>query len=182
MSKRRKILNIILGGLALFFVFTVWYTEQYGMDKIAPFEINDERLDNRILIATQGSDYKNRLVADIISSFYYDSIYIKIIDVQELGKEKSIAWDAIVIMHTWELNEPPKPVSNFIEQVIDQRKLVVVTTSGSGEEMLAGVDGISSASLLWELPNHVQVIVDRIYGLIKEQEGQEITGILKTRN
>jgi len=181
MSKRRKILNVVLGGLALFFVFTIWYTVQYGMDKIAPFEINNERLDNRILIASQGSEYKNIVVADILSSFYYDSIYIKVIDVHELGKEQANAWDAIVVLHTWEMGAPPTPVQEFIKKSIDRHKLIVVSTSGSGEEYIEGVDGISSASLIWEVPNHVQFLVDRIYELITENKEIELTGILKNK-
>ena len=121
MSNRKKVLNIIIGGLVLFFIFSIWYTVQYGMDKVAPFEINNNRLDNRILIATQGSEYKNTIVADVISSFYYDSINIKIIDVHDLEKEEANAWDAIVILHTWEIGVPPIPVTNFIEEMTDRR-------------------------------------------------------------
>lgn len=179
MTTRRKVLNIILGGLALFFVFTIWYTQRYGMDKIAEFEINDARLDSRILIASQGSEYKNTLVADIISSFNYDSIYIKVIDVIDLKKENGADWDALVILHTWEIGVPPETVSNFIDQVVDRNKLIVVATSGSGEEQIDGVDGISSASLLGEIPDQRQLLVNRIYGLLKAKSEKDITSILK---
>lgn len=182
MSTKRKILNGVLAGLALFFIFTVWYTQRYGMDKVAPFEINDISLDNRILIATQGSDYKNKIVADVISSFYYDSIYIKIIDVMGLGKETISDWDAMVILHTWEIGVPPQPVTDFVAKVEDRAKLIVVSTSGSGEEYLAGIDGISSASLMYEIPDQVQLIVDRIYGLITTKRTKEISSILKLEN
>lgn len=181
MSNRRKILNVILGGLILFFIFTIWYSVQYSMDKVAPFEINNDELNNRVLIASQGSDYKNTVVADVISSFHYDSIYIKVIDVHELGKEKADAWDAILILHTWEIGVPPNTVTEFMEEIADRRKLIVVSTSGSGEEYIEGVDGISSASLMWEVPNHVQFIVDRIYNLITANKATEITGILKNQ-
>lgn len=177
MSNQRKILNGILVGLALLFIFTVWYTERYGMDKVAPFELNDTSLDSHILIATQGSAYKDRVVADVISSFYYDSIYIKIIDVHELGKETTTDWDAMVILHTWEIGEPPQPVTDFIVNVEDRRKLIVIATSGSGEEGIEGIDGISSASLMYEIPIHVQLIVDRIYDLTKTNRVKEISSI-----
>ena len=179
MSTRRKILNGVLAGLALFFIFTVWYTERYGMDKVASFEINDARLDNRILIATQGSDYKNTIVADVISSFYYDSIYIKIIDVNKLGKETARDWDAMVILHTWEIGVPPQSVTDFVAKVEDKSKLIAVSTSGTGEEYLADIDGISSASLMYEVPNQVQIIVDRINGLITTKRTKKISSILK---
>ena len=176
MSTKRKILNGILAGLALFVVFTIWYTERYGMNKVAPFEINDASLDNRILIATQGSTYKNRVVADILSSFHYDSIYIKVVDVNELGKE-TINWDAMVILHTWEIGEPPKAVTEFVSKINDQTQLIIISTSGSGEEYMEGVDGISSASLIHEIPNQVQIIVDRIYELIQSKETKGISSI-----
>jgi len=134
------------------------------MDKIAPLEINDTRMENQILIASQGSEYKNRMVADIVSSFYYDSIYIKIVDATDLGKENVVDWDAIVILHTWEIGEPPIAVTEFIDKTVDRNKLVVIATSGSGTEQIEGVDGISSASLMYEIPIHVQQVVDRIYG------------------
>lgn len=178
MSTSRKILNFSLAGIVLAFIFTVWYNEQYGMDTVAPFEINDASLDNQILIATQGSTYKNRVVADVLSSFYYDSIYIKIIDVHDLGKEEITNWDAIVILHTWELSKPPQIVTDFVEKVVDRNKLFMVTTSGTGTERMEGVDGISSASLMYEIPNQVQSIVDRIHGLITTQRTKDITGVL----
>lgn len=177
MSNRRKILNGVLAGLILFFIFTVWYTQRYGMDKVAPFEINDANLENRILIATQGSVYKNQVVADIISSFYYDSIYIKVIDATELNKEVVKDWDAMVILHTWEIGVPPQAVADFVEKVEVRTKLIVVSTSGSGEEYMEGIDGISSASLMYEVPNQVQLIVDRIYGLITTKRIKGISSI-----
>lgn len=177
MSKKRKILNGVLAGLVLFFIFSIWYTERYGMDRIAPFEINDASLDNRVLIATQGSVYKDQVVADIISSFYYDSIYIKVVDVTELGKERVTDWDAMIILHTWEIGVPPQSVTDFVAKVVDREKLIVVATSGSGEEFIEGIDGISSASLMHEIPNQVQLIVDKIYGLITTNRTKEISSI-----
>lgn len=118
------------------------------MDVIEEQEINAETSAKRLLIASQGSEFKNTIVDGLIEKLSHEDIHIKVIDVTTISKEDADVWDAILIMHTWEKWEPQEDAKEFLDAHYDPDRMVVVATSGSGEQMIEGVDGISAASIL----------------------------------
>jgi len=75
----------------------------------------------------------------------YD-IYYRIIDVSRLADISANDWDAIIILHTWEIWKPEPNTERFIKKQYDQNKIFILSTSGSGDNKIEGTDGITSAS------------------------------------
>lgn len=143
-------------------VFAVWYKYRYSMNPAKSFEINKVEGYSTLLIATQGSEYKDLVIGGVIRTLKNSSVYIKVIDVHQLSEVDFNNWDCILISHTWEMGVPPKSVSVFIESNINNNKIITLSTSGEGTNKIEGVDGISSASVLNSANNDVSELSKRI--------------------
>lgn len=124
------------------------YKSRYSMSNVTAYEIGSPDAVQRVLIATQGSEFKYALVERLVQQLKERSIYIRVIDVTELPVVRESEWSAIVVVHTWENWRPQKDAASFVERAREKGRLVVVTTSGSGREKMPGVDVISAASEL----------------------------------
>jgi len=172
-AKWRRLLRSTVITL-IFIIVTVaaagtWYKLTYSMKPVVPREIKDKSLPVHILIATQGSEFKDKVVAGVIDKLSDRPIYIKIIDVADLGTITPQDWTAIVIIHTWEVGEPPKSVPEFIRRT-NAGDVIVLTTSGDGNYHIEGVDGITSASKLSDVDRCVREILNRIEIKIAPEE------------
>jgi hypothetical protein len=63
-DQKKIIVFIILGALSI--IFLSWYSAQHSMEEARPMEINDKGLPKRVLIATQGSKFKDAVVQETI--------------------------------------------------------------------------------------------------------------------
>jgi len=146
--------------------FAFSYLSQHAMKASPGYESGDPSLPHHVLIATQGSPFKDRLVHGLVAQLAPQATYVKVIDVADLSGIQEKDWQAIVIVHTWEIGKPPKVVSDFVARVAQRDRIIDVTTSGSGREKLPGVDVISSASVLDDVSALVMQIGAKIEVLL----------------
>ncbi|MBQ0734737.1 hypothetical protein [Aquimarina celericrescens] len=171
MKRPKKVLWIILSVIVLFFLFSIWYKYEYSMEVVEAYEVNTPDFDRKLLIATQGSTFKDSITNKLVNHYKSDSIFIKVIDVSSLVDIKPDEYTGIVIMHTWENWKPPFVVREFIEQTIDQRdKIVVLTTSGEGTYKMAEVDAITGESNLEEISNYAKKMITRTELILKSKD------------
>lgn len=168
MTNKKKItLSITVLGL-LFILFAVWYKYQYSMDTAKSFEVNTSMLDRKLIIATQGSEFKNEITKNIVEFYKPDSIYIKVVDISSLLEIDPQNWNALVIMHTWENWKPPIDVKAFIDRTqAFHNKIVVLTTSGQGSFKMKGIDAITGESKLEKTASYTHLIIERLDPLLK---------------
>lgn len=167
MKRFKKILYRILAVMVVFFLFLVWYQYKYSMDVVAPYTINAPTLEKKLLIATQGSDFKDKVTGGIVDHFKSDSVYIEVVDVESLNVIDPDDFNALVIIHTWENWKPPLSVQSFIEKYGNEsNKIIVLTTSGDGDYTMDGVDAIAGESKLSEVPRYINNIIDRLNKLL----------------
>ncbi len=140
-------LGVIVLILGLFFT---WYQFTFSMDYVHPYELNDPKNEHQLLIATQGSDFKDEITQKIVANYSDRQFYIKVIDVSKLANYKIPDWEIVIIMHTWEIGVPEENVALFLGKVEDISNVIVVTTSGDGGFTPEGIDGISCASVMEE--------------------------------
>lgn len=169
---KMKWYKIVVGALvtflAVFFLFALWYKNEYSMDTAETYEVNSRNLEKKLLIATQGSDFKNTVAQAIIDYYKSDSIYLKVIDVSALNEIVPADYDAILVLHTWEYEKPPARVATFIEMTSSyQDKIVVLTTSGPGTSKIEGVDAITGESILDDAARVVEDIIERLNPLLQ---------------
>lgn len=160
---KRKILTILILAVAMLGISYSWYIYKFSMSKAASYEVNQiENNNKKILIATQGSKYKNQLTNALVTELKTKNNYIKVIDVSDLAPINAADWDVIVMLHTWEMWRPPLPVKMFIDRVNDKDKLVVHTTSGDGNYKYPDIDAISGASEIIKIDPVKKKLLDKI--------------------
>lgn len=166
MARWKKIGVWILSLVLIFLIFMAWYKQTYSMKPAKSFEVNSPSNKDHILIATQGSKFKDSIVHEVINALKTKSIYIRVIDVSDLTAVKESDWTAIIILHTWENWKPQKDAKLFIGQIKDRQKLIVLSTSGQGNYVIEGIDGITSASKLTNIPGKANELTERVTKLL----------------
>lgn len=168
MKKFRNALLFIAGCLLFILTIGVWYKITYSMHPATSRQIHSETLTTKVLIATQGSDFKNAVVTNIVNQYKLDSVFLNIIDVNRIGNVNAEDYQAIVILHTWEYGKPPSAVKKFLEQNSEYRdKTIVFTTSGEGTNKMAEIDALTGESILENASDHSDEIIERINKLIE---------------
>lgn len=171
MYPKKKILLIILSTGMLLLVFGIWYKYKYSMETANEFQVNSPDYTRKLVIATQGSEFKNLVTNEVIDHFKEDSIFIQVIDVSSLPKIQLKDYNAVVLMHTWENWKPPVEVKEFINRTTSENsKIVIFTTSGQGNYKMDGVDAITGESNLEEIKNFSQKIIDKLSPLLKPKQ------------
>lgn len=165
-SWKKLLLGIGVVVLGLF-LFLSWYKYHYSMTVAESFEVNAPELDQRVLIATQGSKFKDAVVDAVVESLRQRPIYIKVIDVSLLAGVDEDNWNALVVIHTWENWKPQLDAKRFLRRVKVPEKVVVLTTSGGGEEKMEGVDAITASSVPDKAPEYANAILARLEPLLR---------------
>ncbi len=166
MATWKKILIGIAIVLAAFIGVMIWYVARYSMYPVQELEVNSPGSAAKVLIATQGSAFKDSIVAGVLAHLEPRQVYAKVIDLSSLPSVREADWNAIVVIHTWEMEKPPAQAKAFLERVRDPRKVVVLSTSGAGISKMQGVDAISSASEMIDVPKRVTEINSRIDSIL----------------
>jgi hypothetical protein len=146
--------------------FATWYKLHYSMAAARPFEVQGSPSGPRVLIATQGSPFKDAVIAGLVEHLKGRAARTQVIDVSALAGVRETDWDVIVVTHTWEMAKPPTAVQAFIDRATERHKLVVLTTSGEGNFRLQGVDAISAASKMVDVPARVLEMRQRIDAIL----------------
>lgn len=147
MSKKRKLPILLLIVFGLLFFFAVWYQYTYSMDVAEAFEVNTSAQSQQLLIATQGSDFKDEVTKTVVNHFKNDSIGIKVVDISALETIEPSDYNALLLIHTWENWKPPGVIKTFINRAeAHKNKIVVITTSGEGSYKMVDIDAITGES------------------------------------
>jgi hypothetical protein len=160
--KRKKTVIGITVLVFAIFVFLTWYKFHYSMDVVETFEVNTPEREPRVLIATQGSEFKDAVVVGVVGHLKQKHAYIKVIDVAALSQVNVDNWNAVVVIHTWENFKPQADAKAYLERVKDSSKVIVLATSGRGTNKIEGVDAISSASVMADVSARTLAITNRL--------------------
>lgn len=159
---RHPVVFVLLALMGAALVFMTWYRLHYSMDVAHAFEVAGSPSGTRVLIATQGSAFKDALTKGLLEHLNRRSASVKVIDVSGLRGIQQNDWDAFVVIHTWEMRKPPPVVREFVAGTQAKDKLVVLTTSGAGTFKLEGVDAISAASQMADVPARVTEMAGKL--------------------
>ena len=85
------------------------------MDKAEAFEVNSVEYPQKLLIATQGSEFKDKITLNVTKHFKEDSIFVSVIDITSLKEINPADYNAFLLIHTWENWNPPIDIDDFIE-------------------------------------------------------------------
>ncbi len=168
MKRTQKIIIGVIAGTVSFFLLLLiiagGFKLMFSQKTAETFEINKPDNNTHILIATQGSKFKEKLVEKVIGNFNNKKVYIKGIDVSLLNNININDWHSILIINSIESGKLEKNVEKFIQKNITEEKIVLVTTSGSGKWKSDDyeIDSISTASKINKLESLSRVILEKI--------------------
>ncbi len=138
------------------------------MDVAEHHTVNSPSLEKRLLIATQGSEFKNIVTEGIIQHFETDSIFIEVIDITSLEGINPKAYNAIVLIHTWENWKPPAEIRSFIEGAkAYKEKIIVMTTSGEGSYKMEEVDAVVGESIIDDAASITEKIITKVTSILE---------------
>jgi hypothetical protein len=166
MTTSRKVLVGVAIAFAATLGFMVWYRIHYSMVPAREFEVNSSAAQEGVLIATQGSAFKDSIVSGVVAHLKTRKAYVKVIDVSALPSVHESEWNAIVVMHTTQIGKPQPDAQRFIAGAKNLRKVVVLSTSGAGTFKIEGIDAISAASQRLDVPKRVDEIDTRIDAIL----------------
>ncbi len=141
---------------------------------IESFDVGDPEFERKVLIASQGSDFKNALVESLTTRLQKQQLFIKVIDVTTLDAVNEDDYDAMVFIHTTEQWKLQPDVKAYFDRTKDFDKVVLVTTSGSGDWKTKDydVETITSASKTEEFSTLIPLILGRLDAILGEPAPQ----------
>jgi hypothetical protein len=170
MAILKKILIGIGALVVLFVIISGIYLLIHVQDVAEAFEVGPPDSSRKILIASQGSKFKNMMVDTLTSRLKGEDIYINVIDISGLSEINQADWDAQVIIHTTEGYRLPEVVKEYLGRIENPDEVMILITSGSGEWKPEDckVDILTSASKVADIPELANSIVDKVNSLLVE--------------
>lgn len=127
---------------------------------------------NRLLIATQKSEFKEAIVSKVVKSFEENNIFIEVIDLANLSNKLTEDYKAIIILNDYKFFQINRHAKKFFKNVndYDRRKIVLLTTAGSPQLMIksSGFDAISSASITANTDTISDAIIQKVNIILSE--------------
>ena len=162
----KKVGFYALTVVLLVLILLSWYKIRYSIEQVKPYHVNQPTLGKRVLIATQQSKYKDSMVTLLVNSLRSYPIYISVIDISDLDSVEEDEWTVMLLLHSWENQQPQQDAKDFLTRAQNLEKIIVLSTSADGDLMIEGIDGITSASVLSEVPRDMETVKARIEKLI----------------
>ncbi|ARM72393.1 hypothetical protein LMxysn_0758 [Listeria monocytogenes] len=148
MKKPLKI-SLILVGIAVVIFAGVMLSYRFlkSMDVTESAEVNKSATGNHVLLATQGSKFKDSVMDQVKKDMEGKNVHISIIDTTKLDKVKADDYDKVVLFTTVQSDDIPENVTTFMNDNKDKSIHIAVTAdSGRWDDKPKDVDAISEAS------------------------------------
>jgi hypothetical protein len=158
-------LIIVVVGFAIFMTI---YMMMYSQGVIESFEAGEKNSTDKILIASQGSEYKELFVQKVIDRLESDSLLIKVIDVTEIEKENIDDFKAVLIINSIEMYDMQDNAKGFLSGA-NSDKVIMLATSGNGAmgPKDKSIDAITTASSVETIDEKVDEVIKRMEKVLK---------------
>ena len=127
----------------------------------------------RLLIATQTSEFKDGVVSNVTQEFEKAGLFIEITDLENLENRSCRDYQAIIIMNEYKAFRNDSRVTRFMEGVDagDTKKIVLLTTAGAPGMIPEkwDVDAISAASEMAEVDSVSRLIIRKVHMILTSE-------------
>lgn len=159
---KKLVIMIVLGILGLVLYALFFYNPcNYSHKKT--------NLDNnyQLLIANEGSHFKDSVVSVLTQHYSSKPLNIKIIPLSALSQIEPKEYHAIVILHSWYTWKPPPEVEGFVHKHHNcLENIVSFSTSFYGNLKMKELDGITGASKMNDANGYAQKLIEKINPLL----------------
>ena len=159
---KKGILISALGLLALL-LYMLWTNNPCN------YSHKKTNLDNKyqLLIANEGSHFKDSVVSVLTKHYSSKPVNIKIIPLSALSQIEPKEYHAIVILHSWYTWKPPPEVEGFVQKHHNcLENIVSFSTSFYGNLKMKELDGITGASKMSDASGYAQKLIEKINPLL----------------
>ncbi|MBR9758384.1 MAG: hypothetical protein GYB39_09875 [Algicola sp.] len=164
---KKSVLFIVVAVLGTGVLMFVWYKNTHAMAKVEAFQVNAPAQASKLLIATQGSTFKNAITAHVVAHYKQNAVFISVIDVSALPQIAAEDFEAILVVYAWEYQKPPTAVKTFLNRsAAFKNKMVILTTSGDGSSKMEGIDALTGESRLENSTTVSRLIIEKLAPLL----------------
>ncbi|HAA6456799.1 TPA_asm: hypothetical protein GGA71_02740 [Listeria monocytogenes] len=143
----KKPLKISLIAVVIFAGVMLSYRFIKSMDVTENAEINKSATGDHVLLATQGSKFKDSVMDQVKKDMEGKNVHVSIIDTTKLDKVKADDYDKVVLFTTVQSDDIPENVTTFMNDNKDKSIHIAVTAdSGRWDDKPKDIDAISEAS------------------------------------
>ena len=163
LRKAAKVVGIVAGCcFTLAAAWSVWYLIEFYPRTAESFEINSPDEPTRILVATQGSEFKNGLVAAVCDRLRKQPVHVKVIDVSGLDDIETDEWNKVLVINTAMMNIMSGPARRLVARGEGLENVLLFVTSGGGDFKPAdlAVDALSGASRKGDTNRLADLVLD----------------------
>lgn len=158
---KTKIKAFLLLVLMVFVAFLIFFPNNVLREKETSLP-QRQLTENKILIATQQSYFRDSVTAILKNNFREKNISVQLIDIQSLPEVDPNAYSAVIVIHMWQTWSAPEVVNNFIERTKTQsEKIIILTTSSNGTYAPKNVDAITGASIIADAALYADKVMKR---------------------
>ena len=159
-------ISIIINMILLIILFILSGNTLKVVQYENQLNLKDAQPAKRVLVVLQKTSFKNEVAFALSQYFESKAIESEVIDLTNLRSVNEKEWNAIIILQTWEDWEPQPEITELVNKASPREKVIVLTTSDTGQEKLSGIDAISSASSKSETENVTNKIIERLQKVI----------------
>ncbi len=131
-------------------------------------------LEDKVLIATQNTKFKQEVVSEIRKALNQNSIYIKTVDLKNLRYQSTHDFSAVVIINRALAGRPDPRVESYIDNEPQINKIVILTTGilDAWKPDTGGVDAITSALTINKSNKIAKIIVNKVLAIVEQNKNQ----------
>jgi hypothetical protein len=142
----------------------------WPQDDIRAYRLNEDSHEDRVLIASRSSAFKDSVVARIREAFDGKPVHVRFTGVDGLRHENAATYQAVVLISTCMVWKLDPDVEAFLRRSPDQSHIIVLATSNVGDWRPGMKDGhfdsIASASKSVNVDGVSGYIISRINTLL----------------
>ena len=132
--------------------------------------VGESSSQERILIASQGTEFKNAVTESIATEFGKDGVCVEIVDVSNLSAVKTGTYSVFVIMNDYTWFSMDGDVKDFLESIKEheRKKLVLLITAGTPSSIDDDlqVDAVTCESEPSDIQSVSEKVKDRIRSVL----------------
>jgi len=159
---KKLVIMIVLGILGLV-LYVLFFYNPCNYSHKNPNPNNKYQL----LIANEGSHFKDSVVRVLTQHYSSKPVNIKIIPLSALSQIEPKAYHALVIIHSWYTWKPPSEVEEFILKHNNcLNNIIILGTSFHGSLKMEELDAITGASKMSDANGYAQKLIEKINPLL----------------
>ncbi len=157
-------INKFIRVLVIFFLISVVYgCSRLGIELVEKGDFSSE---NRIILFSNKTEFKEKVTFRILEEFEKENNYIKLVDVSMLKNENLDEYKVIVILNPCKVGSINYSVRKLLKNINKKDNIILFTTTGYDDCRSAkpDIDMMTSASLLED----VDIVSDRLIEKIRK--------------